>query len=1055
MAEGTQEKSRMYREHLRDRASKTWRRLKKRISAPLDPDIEAKKACDWLRAAGFPQYAQLYEGSQFPVDIACVKRDHNFLDPDSLKSLCRRLMTLNSCASMKLDVHYHRKQNEDSDDDDQCAISDRWAFQRAQGRWSRLDSIELLSPKYDGPPTIKSTSSRDSILTDLSTELEATSLRSVGSSRGIMDIVVTPPAELSSGPCSPSDTKPCRSLSDQSLASHCRGLKEKSKKRKTKGFLKRMESLRKKDKDKKDLATLLSNDLKHSTDEIHFQNQCDDDDVDIHTYDKDFLHPGYRTKCSSIGSIRKPHMDGLCRGVYLEDYDIVGRDGVRHELPQKSDRLVCIPMDHKPGTFPRSLSIESLCPTNHVPLESWKMGSKSLGHSVCSSMDSHGLEVRQRRGSYSSIGSRSSIYDNVPNSLTGSGDILERGGSSDLFGHLDDVLNHVKGLQRMVALWSRTVCPELEEEETDSGGEQVGHLAYEERSISDVGTSASDFDSTGNSLNETEEGEMRERRDSGVGASLTRPSRKLRWHSFQNSHRPSLSSASLEINRQSAAQLNLLQKLSLLRLTAIMEKYSVPSKQGWAWTVPKFMKRSKPLDYRGRVVFGVPPIINVQRTGQPLPQCIQQAMRYIRSQCLDQVGIFRKSGVKSRIQVLRQTNESSPDNVSYVGQSAYDVADLLKQYFRDLPEPIFTSKLTETFLQIYQHVPKDQRLRAVQAAILLMPDENREVLQTLLYFLSDISSAQENQMTPGNLAVCLAPSVFHLNISKKETTSPRIIQKRGASGKPDHKDLSENMAATQGLLHMISECKKLFQIPHDMMLQSRNSYLAADTNPLSLEDLCVGSSGETRDFSSVLDSSIQALLHESAERFKGWISMSGPENTELSCKKVGDGNPLRLWKVSAEVEAPPSSLLHRVLRERHLWDDDLLQGRVVESLDQNTDLFHYVTDSMAPHPRRQFLVLRKWRTDLPRGGCALVSTSLDHATGQLDEGVQAVILSSQYLMEPCGMGRSKLTYICRADLRGRSPDWYNKVFGHLCAMEVVRIRNSFPPLSPGGPETKL
>lgn len=67
-----------------------------------------------------------------------------------------------------------------------------------------------------------------------------------------------------------------------------------------------------------------------------------------------------------------------------------------------------------------------------------------------------------------------------------------------------------------------------------------------------------------------------------------------------------------------------------------------------------------------------------------------------------QVGIFRKSGVKSRIQNLRQMNETSPDNVCYEGQSAYDVADLLKQYFRDLPEPIFTSKLTTTFLQIYQ-----------------------------------------------------------------------------------------------------------------------------------------------------------------------------------------------------------------------------------------------------------------------------------------------------------------------------------------------------------------
>ncbi|XP_053328304.1 stAR-related lipid transfer protein 8 isoform X1 [Spea bombifrons] len=1048
--------SRTHRAHFRDRASKTWRRLRNRLSAPLELDVEAKKACDWLRAAGFPQYAQLYEDSQFPVDISCVKRDHSFLDQDSLKSLCRRLMTLNSCAPMKLDVHFQRKRNEDSDEDDQCAISDRWAFQRDQGRWSRLDSVELLSPTFAGPPTIKSTSSRDSILTDLSTELEATSLQSVEGSRGLLDIASTPPQGMSSLSSSPAPTKPCRSLSDQSLAFYNRGQKEKTKKKKTKGFLKRMESLRKREKDKKkvELPLLVTNNTEvddSGKNNISFPNECDDGDIPV--FEKDFLHPGYRTKCASSGSLRKSHPNSPCNEVYMEDFEVGGKNSLRHRPRKTSDQLVCIPVDHKPGTFPRSLSIESLCPGTRVPLENWKMGSKSLGQSVCSSMDSHCLEGRPRRGSFSSLGSRSSIYDNVPSSLAGSGDLLELGGHGDLFEHLDDVLNHVRGLQRMVEMWSRTVCPELDEG-TDSGGEHIGHLNYEERSMSDVGTSASDFDSTGNSLNDTEETEMRERRDSGVGASLTRPCRKLRWHSFQNSHRPSLSSASLEINRQSAAQLNLLQKLSLLRLTAIMEKHSVPSKQGWAWTVPKFMKRSKVPDYKGRAVFGVPPIINVQRTGQPLPQSIQQAMRYIRSQCLDQVGIFRKSGVKSRIQVLRQMNESSPDHVSYTGQSAYDVADLLKQYFRDLPEPIFTSKLTDTFLQIYQYVPKDQRLRAVQAAILLMPDENREVLQTLLYFLSDISSAQENQMTPGNLAVCLAPSVFHLNISKKESTSPRVLQKRGTSGKPDHKDLSENMAATQGLLHMITECKKLFQIPHDMMLQSRNSYISADAQPLSLEELCGASEGEARD-SSFLDNSIQELLQDSAERFKSWASMPGPENTELSCKKVGDGNPMRMWKVSTEVEAPPSSLLHRVLRERHLWDDDLLQGKVVETLEQNMEIFHYVTDTMAPHPRRQFLVLRKWRTDLPRGGCLLVSTSLDHATGQPEEGVQAVILNSQYLMEPCGMGRSKLTYICRTDLRGRSPDWYNKVFGHLCAMEVARIRNSFPPLNPCGPETKL
>lgn len=72
-------------------------------------------------------------------------------------------------------------------------------------------------------------------------------------------------------------------------------------------------------------------------------------------------------------------------------------------------------------------------------------------------------------------------------------------------------------------------------------------------------------------------------------------------------------------------------------------------------------------------------------------------------------------------------------------------------------------------------VPAEQRLQAVQAAVILLPDENREVLQTLLYFLSDIASAQENQMTAESLAVCLAPSILHLNASKKDGASPRCV----------------------------------------------------------------------------------------------------------------------------------------------------------------------------------------------------------------------------------------------------------------------------------------
>uniref|UniRef100_A0A8C6XPK4 StAR related lipid transfer domain containing 8 n=1 Tax=Naja naja TaxID=35670 RepID=A0A8C6XPK4_NAJNA len=992
-------------------------------------------------------------------------------------------MTLNL---MKLEVHFQQKQNEDLDDEGFPAHGERWASQRHRRRWSQTDSKEHLGESLQRDSTMRKFSSQESVLTDLSADLEAISLHSMSSTGETLGPVAVIP-HSSSTQNSPTLTNPTDSLSNHSPAAQSSNEKSKvkPKKRQTRSFLKRIESLRRKDKEKLDSAKAPDEDRTRLMSGGNSSKDAEEPASGTQVVvGNEKPRPFYSTKSLPTGGQSNQALASvksklLCESkygsIYLEDYEtsLNKKQDARmwdHQTAFKKDYLFHIPEDYKPGTFPKSLSIESLCPLENGCLADWRSTPKAssplaggigISSGVHAVHSSHALEHQPRRPSSTSTGSRTSLYDNVPD--FGSGDDLFDLDQEMIYENLDDILQHVWGLQQKIELWSKAVKLDMEDEtvgveereETDSG-EEPTNLNLENHSMSDIGISTSDFESTANSLNETEEPEMRERRDSGVGASLTRPCRKLRWHSFQNSHRPSLNSASLEINRQSAAQLSLLQKCSLLRLTAIMEKFSIPHKQSWAWTVPKFMKRSKLPNYRGKMVFGVPLIVSVQRTGQPLPQSIQQAMRYIRSQCLDQVGIFRKSGVKSRIQNLRQMSEASPDYVNYEGQSAYDVADLLKQYFRDLPEPVFTGKLTDTFLQIYQFVPKEQRLQAVQAAIMLMPDENREVLQTLLYFLSDVASSEENQMTVGNLAVCLAPSIFHLNVSKKESTSPRLIHRRGTVGKPDQKDLNENMAATQGLSHMIANCKKLFQIPHDMILQLSNSYLLADAQPLSLPELMEQNlQGEIQDSHPTLEASIQGLLKESSERFKGWIGTLGPQNTELSCKKVEDGHPLRLWKVSTEVAAPPQVVLKRILRERHFWDEDLLQGHVVEALDKNTEVYHYVTDSMAPHPRRDFVVLRSWRTDLPHGSCLLVSFSLEHQKFPLEAGVRATVLTSQYLIEPCRTGHSRVTHICKTDLRGRSPDWYNKVFGHLCAMELVRIRDSFPVFNLCGPETKI
>uniref|UniRef100_A0A665VIY5 StAR-related lipid transfer protein 13-like n=1 Tax=Echeneis naucrates TaxID=173247 RepID=A0A665VIY5_ECHNA len=999
-------------------------------------EIEAKEACDWLRAAGFPQYAQLFE-EQFPSFVL-----FRF----------RRLHTLNKCASMKLDVNLPKKKSEDSDEDDLFAISDKWTFEWSSKRWSRLQDIDcLLGNHREGQPprdgvALRTTTSSESVLTDLS-EPEVSSLHSESSGGSGHRGLSTEDSDYSNHTCSDSAAMPdSTSLTMPHIPKeipHYSSLPDKhgkTSRTRAKDFLKRMETLRSRGTLESGRKALV------------------------------ISAPVLQQEAKATPSLkeRKPHRaDHKRSGMYLEDVDIfsgtqvskVAEQNRRNEFCSHEDLVVHIPKDHKPGTFPKALSIESLSPTNGASIN-WHTNSMHL--------DSPIISCRRESRPITqccSRGSRISVYDNVPGShlYASTGDLIDLE-KEDLFPHLDDILLHVNGLQQIVDHWSKNVLPGGEGQAKVDGGREnpVGlqsssqiTLDFQGNSVTESQTTPSDGDRDRVSLAETECTRLRERRDSGVGASLTRPNR-LRWPSFQISNRLSHSVASLQITNQSAGQLSLLQKFSLLRLTAIMEKYSMSNKHGWTWSVPKFMKRMKVPDYKDKNVFSVPLIVHVQRSGQPLPLGLQQALRYLRSQCLDQVGLFRKSGVKSRIQALRQMNENSPDNVNYEDQSAYDVADMVKQFFRDLPEPLLTSKLGETFLHIYQYVPKDQRMQAVQAAIMLMSDENREVLQTLLCFLSDVtSSVEENQMTPMNIAVCLAPSLFHLNILKKDNLSPRAMQKKYATGRPDQKDLNENLAATQGLAHMIIECNHLFEIPHEMVTQSRNSYVEADLHAPTIDELCKQLEEDDGTYQTHMELRLQNLLKEAREKSKNWVSCSSSDSTELYYKKVGDGNPLRRWRVSVEVEAPPYVVLNRVLRERHLWDVDLLQWKVSETLDKHTEVFQYVLNRMPPHPSRDFVVLRSWKTDLPKGACSLVSVSIEHEDCPPVGGVRAIVLESNYLLEPCGSGKSRLTHICRVDLKGRTPDWYSKAFGHLCAAEAARIRNSFQPLITDGPETKI
>ena len=53
-----------------------------------------------------------------------------------------------------------------------------------------------------------------------------------------------------------------------------------------------------------------------------------------------------------------------------------------------------------------------------------------------------------------------------------------------------------------------------------------------------------------------------------------------------------------------------------------------------------------------------------------------------------------------------------------------------------------------------------------------------------------------------------------------------------------------------------------------------------------------------------------------------------------------------------------SFLFNRNFFKRILWDDDFKEGKVIEKLDKNTELYKYVISLMPPHPSRDFTEIR-------------------------------------------------------------------------------------------------
>lgn len=441
-------------------------------------------------------------------------------------------------------------QSEDSDEEDLFAISDKWTFELSSRRWSRLQDIDCLlenheesQPSRDGVP-LKNTTSSESVLTDLS-EPDVSSLHSESSGGSAQKGLSTEDSESAAMPDPTSLTMPHTPNTHYGLLSNRHN---KTNRIRTKDFMKHIETLRAGGTTGRGGKALVISSpvLQEQAPSLKTLPCVDIINGDGGAPESFKITPSQSSSegssSNSSGSAvstpslkeRKPHHADCKRsGMYLEDVDIfsgtqahkVTEQNRRNEFCSYEDLVVHIPKDHKPGTFPKALSIESLSPTNGASIN-WHAGSMHLDSPmIACTKESRPVTQCCTRGS------RISIYDNVPGShlYASTGDLIDLE-KEDLFPHLDDILLHVNGLQQIVDHWSKNVL-HVSEGLGQVGGkrdERVGNQSSSQITLDlvtegHVPPSYEDKDQV--SLAETESTRLGERRDSGVGASLTRPNR--------------------------------------------------------------------------------------------------------------------------------------------------------------------------------------------------------------------------------------------------------------------------------------------------------------------------------------------------------------------------------------------------------------------------------------------------------------------------------------------------------------------------------------------------
>ncbi|XP_029006586.1 rac GTPase-activating protein 1-like isoform X2 [Betta splendens] len=173
-------------------------------------------------------------------------------------------------------------------------------------------------------------------------------------------------------------------------------------------------------------------------------------------------------------------------------------------------------------------------------------------------------------------------------------------------------------------------------------------------------------------------------------------------------------------------------------------------------------------------------------TSPKIPALVIYCIKEIEQRGLHEVGLYRVSGQERMVKELKEKlvrgktlpplNKVEDINV---------ITGVLKDFLRNLPEPLLTFHLNKAFMEAAEIQDDDNSLAMLYKTVAELPEPNRDTLACLMIHLQKVSQSVDTKMDVNNLARVFGPTlVGHavpdpdpMTILHDTNRQPRIIER--------------------------------------------------------------------------------------------------------------------------------------------------------------------------------------------------------------------------------------------------------------------------------------